>query len=379
MKKFAPIFVASFFLSLHTGAVLYVNSSLLAQFFSSGIVSLLFLLAAVGTAAMFIYSPKLIRAAGKKSLLVFVLVTTLLATLALAFASSGWLVALSFLAYSALVPAIYYLFDLFLEDLSVDATTGGIRGIYLTIFNIGIAAGPLILAAFSAEGSLAPVYVAVAIVLVVPILAAIFFIRESDTHGHHRRLGLPFKAWWNARSLRRTTFARFSLEFFFTFMIIYTPLYLYQTLGFDWSILGIMFSIMLLPFIMFQWPVGELADRYVGEKEFMITGFLFMIGSTLYMPYLGASAVAWTFVLFLSRVGASLVEVTTDSFFFKRVDAGDAGLISIFRLSRPVSVICGAAVGALALSTIPIGNIFFIVAAVSFFGLKEALLIRDTK
>lgn len=173
--------------------------------------------------------------------------------------------------------------------------------------------------------------------------------------------------------------ARFSLEFFYTFMTIYTPLYLHTVLGFEWSVIGVIFAVALVPFLFLQWPAGKLADLFIGEKEILIVGFLFVGFSLLFMPFLGAGVIVWATVLFCSRIGASLIETMTDSYFFKHVNAEDAGLLSIFRLTRPASVILGSAAGAIALNFLSFDKLFYILAVVAFFGLKEALLIRDTK
>lgn len=379
--RFVPIFISSVFLSLHFGAILYVNSSLLGGFFEPDVVSLLFLAGALGNIFIFLFAPRLIEKLGKRPLLIFFLAVTAITTYGLALATGRLSVALFFVIYASFFSMSFYCLDIFLEELSKDSWTGEIRGVYLTFYNLGIASGPLILAWLSPADALKPVYLAATLLLIPPILLAIFFFRSRRPgwHGLHRRALLPFGAWWRAKSVRRVTIARGALEFFFTFMTIYTPLYLHGVLGFEWRVIGVMFAIMLLPFVLFQWPVGELADRFVGEKEFMITGFLIMGATLVFMPYLGATAAVWTTVLFLSRVGASLVEITTESFFFKHVDADDTGFLSIFRLTRPASIVLGAAVGALALNLFSFEKIFFVLAVVVFFGLKESLLIRDTR
>ncbi|KKU89229.1 MAG: Nucleoside:H+ symporter:Major facilitator superfamily member, partial [Candidatus Yanofskybacteria bacterium GW2011_GWA1_48_10] len=146
MTRFAPVFVASFLLSIHFGALLYVNSSLLGGFFEPSIVSLFFLLGAAGSVLIFLFAPKLIRRFGKRFLLLFSLILTTISTFSLALASSSSVIAVSFIIYASLLPMIYYCLDIFLEELTLDAKTGEIRGIYLTILNLGIALGPFVLA-----------------------------------------------------------------------------------------------------------------------------------------------------------------------------------------------------------------------------------------
>jgi MFS family permease len=380
MLRLVPVFVSTFFLSIHFGAILYLNSALLGKFFKPETVSLLFLIGALGNIIFFLFVPKLIERFGKRLLLISFLLVTELSTLSLAFAQTDLLVVLSFVVYLSVLFMNFYCLDIFLEELSINEKTGEIRGVYLTIVNFGIALGPLVLALGVREEVFQIIYLTAALLLVPPIILSLFSFKTKmpKWHSLHHQALLPFRDWWQTKSVRRATLTKLVLEIFFAFMIIYIPIYLHEVLGFEWSVLGVMFTIMLLPFVLFQWPVGELADRFVGEKEFMIAGFAIMIITLLVMPYLEASVVVWTMVLFLSRVGASLVEVTSDSYFFKHVEARDTGLLSIFRLTRPASLVLGAAAGTLFLNFFSFEKLFFVLAAVVFLGFKEALSLRDT-
>lgn len=161
-------------------------------------------------------------------------------------------------------------------------------------------------------------------------------------------------------------------------MIVYTPLYLHEVVGFTWAELGIVFAIMLLPFVIFEWPMGLIADKLYGEKEIMSIGFFLAGLSLLVMPFLPGALILWATVLFVSRVGASFVEISTESHFFKHVDSRDSGLISIFRLARPTGIIVGASLGVLSLELFSFEKIFFLLAFIVFLGLKESLYIKDT-
>ncbi len=382
MNKFVSVFVVSIFLSLHYGAILYVNSSLLSKFFSQNTTSLLFVLGALGSIVFFLFTAKLIEWFGKRLLLLFLLSIATLATLGLAFAQTGFYVLISFIAYSSVLLTIYYCLDIFLEELSMDGNTGEIRGFHLALTNLGIAAGPITLLIFGNSDTFKHVYIVATLLLIPPILFAFFFLKSRMPKWHgltHRHIFLPFGTWWRTKALRRVTLARLMLESFFVFMVIYTPIYLHRNLGFEWSELGIIFTIMLLPFVLLEWPAGELADRFYGEKEIMSIGFLITALSLVVMPFLGKVFMAWLVILFISRVGASLIEIMTESYFFKHVGPEDTGLISIFRLTRPVSTILGAGAGILALSVLSFEQVFFVLATVILFGLKISLSLKDTK
>jgi len=377
--RFFSVFVATFFLSIHYGIIVFANSSLLGGFFDNKVISSLFFLGAVGNTILFLFTPKLIERFGKRKLLVFFLFIALVSSLGMALATEGILTAISFVIHASVIYIIFYCIDIFLEELSKDSDTSEIRGGHIALIHLGFILGLLILSVLTSDG-FKPAYTTAVFFLLPPIIMALTFIktRLPNWHGLHRHHLLPYHTWWKVKSVRRATLARFTLEFFYAFMAIYTPLYLFSVIGFRWSVIGVMFAVMLLPFVFFQWPLGKLSDHFWGEKELMIVGFLFVIISLLLMPSLTLSIKAWIIVLFLSRIGASMVESMTDSFFFKHVTARNTGLLSIFRLTRPLSVVAGTITGALALNFFSFEKIFYVLAIVVFLGLKEALLIRDT-
>lgn len=380
MLRLIPVYVSAFFLSLNFGAQLYIASSLLAGFFNPEDVALFFILGAISNTLLFLISPWLIRRFSKESLLFFFLIATTLATFFEALAWNATMVAIAFVVYTGAISMAYYCFDIFVEELSEDRHTGELRGIYLTFVNAGIAVGPLLLSLLIKDDLFRQTYLATTALMLMPLLLTFpLLFKRARTHLPPEALGLPFKRWWHSRNVRAVTLAKLVLETFFALMVIYTPLYLREVLHFEWSELGIIFTVALLPFVLFEWPAGALADHFFGEKEIMSIGF-FMTGATLLvMPFLGRSFIAWLIILFLSRVGASLIEIMTESYFFKKIHASDTGFLSIFRLTRSVSIALGAVIGMTSLYFFSFEKIFFVVAVIIFLGLKESLYIKDTR
>ncbi|MDP2651193.1 MAG: MFS transporter [bacterium] len=378
--KLVPIFLANIFLSLHYAAVLYVNSTFLGQFFSPAGVSLLFILGAVLNILLFLIVQRIFRTLGVKfSYLLFTLITGV--SLALfAFTEIPLYAGIFFVIYAAFQFMVYYCLDIFLEDLSKDKITGGIRGLYLTLSSAAIAVGPILLAIFANGEELRPIYTLAITLLAIPFFLGLYYFKfkRSSINQAAGKLILPFKSWRRTKNVYRATLARLVLEIFYALMIIYTPLYLHEKLGFEWSELGIIFAIMLLPFIIFEWPLGILADKKFGEKEVMSIGFFIAGTALLFMPFLSKGFIIWTVVLFASRIGASFIEIMTESYFFKHVDVRDTGLISIFRLTRPAGLIIGSFLGVLTLIFLPFQAIFFVIAVVVFLGLKQSVNLKDT-
>jgi len=382
IRKSIPVFVANVFFSLHYAAILYVNSSLLEKYFSETAVSILFAIGALGNMLIFLVATRLLRTYGNRALFFIFLFVDMLATAGMAEANTKWSIAAFFVIFEAVSVMVYFCLDIFLEDASLEENTGEIRGIDLTLANAAIALGPVLVALFAVEDDFSKLYW-ISALLVLPILYQAFFsfptFRDGETPTEEKDLATAFHLWLHHANIRRATITRFLLEFFYAFMVIYIPPYLHNTIGFSWTEIGTMFSIMLIAFVIFQLPAGEAADRWWGEKEILIAGFICTGISVMVMPYIGKDLVVWTMALFLSRIGAALIEIMTDSYFFKHVDKRDTGLISLFRISRPTGLVAGGAFGLIVLVYTSYPGIFFTLGMISLCGIWESLRLTDTK
>ncbi len=374
-----PIFLTNFLFSLHYATTLYINSSFLSIYFSPLWVSILFVLGALGNIYIFLNASRILEVLESKGFLTLFLVSSFGSILGLAFTESALTAGVLFFIYTSTSLMVYYSLDLMLEEFSVDRKTGEIRGLYLTITNLAILGGPFLVALIGSGNQFSNIYISAALLLLPIFLLLTVSLKVSSENEPYLHIPPSFSLWKELSDVRRVTLTRLSLEFFFAVMVIFTPVYLNSTLGFNWHEIGIMFTIMLLPFILFQLPAGELADRRWGEKELMTFGLLFIALSSVIMPLLGKSFALWSLALFLSRVGASLLEVMTDSYFFKKVGVHNTGLISIFRLMRPLGLILGALVVGVSIALLPHKTIFYILAISAFLGLTQAHKLIDTK
>ncbi len=181
-------------------------------------------------------------------------------------------------------------------------------------------------------------------------------------------------------SLKLGVLLSFILQFFYGWMIAWSPIYLNQIIGFSWQEIGLIFSIMLLPFALFELPLGELEDKMFGEKEIMAGGFFIAGLATASISLItSASFVAWALVLFLTRTGASAIEISTESYFFKHVSGGDTGVIGVFRLARPLALIMGPIIGAFSIKLLGFQQSFIVLGAILIASIFLALRLKDTK
>ena len=169
------------------------------------------------------------------------------------------------------------------------------------------------------------------------------------------------------------------LNIFYATTVIFIPLYL-LALGFGWAQLGLIFTVMLTPFVLFQYGLGRLADRYTGEQEFMVAGILIMAASAFLMWWsVSQNLYVWMGILFLSRIGACFLEVMKESYLFKHLDSGDTAIIALSRNAMPLSYVLAPAAASVLLITLPLPALFLILGAVLLMGLPFALSLTDTR
>ncbi len=380
-KLLNTLFLSNIFISFHYALVFYVNSSFLSKFFSEGQISTLYIIGSVIETILLLNASKITNKIGNYRFILITIILEFLAIIGLIAFNSPFLIASSFLLHIGVISLILFNLDLFVESVLQDETkTGSVRATYLTLMNIVIFISPSLIALLLLHNTYSFVY-AISTIFLIPLYfcikrfkftpsAKMPDIRIKETILHYVR----------DKNLYSVFVTDFLLQLFYGFMVIYSPLYLIQHMGFNWTQVGIMFSIMLLPFVLFEVPVGDLEDKKYGEKEFLVIGFIIMGIATLCMSFITVkSFFFWTTILFISRIGASFVEISSESFFFKHVKSAESGVIGFFRISRPLAFIVAPLLITLALQFISFQYTFILMGALMICGVHYALGITDTK
>ena len=270
--------------------------------------------------------------------------------------------------------------DIILETYSEDKKSGSIRGLHMTIVNAGFILGPFlstkILSHFGFDGLFLTSMTAYMVMFIIGLIGL-----RGVNHKFEQKLtvrDLVKKVFINGDVMKIYAIS-FVLEFFYALMIVFTPLYLLDR-GLSWSQLGIVFTIMLIPFVALEYPIGVLADKKFGEKEMLIIGITIMGISTAAIFFVTSSAV-WVLALILlaTRVGAATVEILRDSYFYKKIDGRDADIISFFRTAMSVAYIAATALSAFLLVFFSIKCIFLVTGLVVLLGLYPAFMLVDNQ
>lgn len=378
-----PIFYLAVFIGvLPSFLSIYVMSSYLHIYVSESVVGMLYILsAALAFLGLQIVPISLSRYGAMRTIL------------GLSAAAGAALLTLAYLKVPAIVIAAFFYTQVFLalnafvldmlaENLvENESNTGGIRGTILTAINIAVLICPLI-GGFLIQGDdYSPLFILSGILLI-PYVALLSRTFNGYKDPVYERLSLidAIRTMRRDYSLRKVYLAQVVMRMFYAWMVIYTPLYLHSTLGIPWSTLGIMFTIMLLPFVLLELPIGRIADRYTGEKELMAVGFVIMaLATALFAFHESANPILWTLTLVMTRIGASMVEITTESFFFKHVDGADSSIISLFRTSRPLAYIITPAIATVTLIFLPLSTSFLVLSGLLIFGVYLSYSLVDTR
>jgi MFS family permease len=377
------VYLVGFLVALSVALMTYINSSFLSSFIEERFIGFIYIAASIFTILCFLILPFILKKFGNYKVTLFLVVLELCALLGIAFFQIlPWLIAI-FVINLTLIPLIYFSMDIFLEGLSSNRQTGVIRGIYLTAVNLAWIISASLGGRILAGSDYWKIYLFSYIFLSPVVLILIFKLREfKDSPYEAPHLWQTIKAVWKNKDVHYIFMAVFLLQFFYAWMVIYTPLYLLNYIDFSWEEIGKIFSIMLLPFVFIQFLAGKLADRYCGEKEMLSIGFIIMAISTMMIFFVtGKGLLVWSLILFISRIGAAIVEVMCDVYFFKKVDNKKANMISFYRMAGPMAYIVGPLLAILILY-IPgfdMRSLFFILGFIMLFGLRYSLTIKDTK
>lgn len=379
-RKMRLISVVAFLMGFAQAVFIYVMSSYFKE--ASGIenVGLFYLISYAVTLVIFFQLHKIIKRVGKSNAFFFSLFFKIITVVILMnWAPSIWSV-LVLMGYIILGNLEWLSLDILIESFSTDMMSGRIRGKHLTILNAGLLLGPFVstslLENFGFWGVFMALFLFNSLIFVISLLGLANVNHKFEANLTSKAL---LKKIFKRKNIMRAYYISFALEFFYALMIIYTPLYL-RDLGMSWEQIGYVFTIMLIPFVLVQYPMGILADKKYGEKEFIILSLFIMAISTTAIVFVGSKDVVfWAAILFLTRIGAALVEVLRDSYFFKRIDSRDVDVIDFFRTAQSSAYILASAISFFVLLFFSVKAIFLVIALVVFSALIPAFSLVDNK
>jgi MFS family permease len=384
-KNSTILYLAGFVLILATSFPAYINSNFIENFVNVQYVGLFFVLANIVTFFAMLFFPAVIKKYSNLLTSKFVLLINIIALMGLILStnpSPAWLL-IFFISMWTTSNLIFINMDIFVESFTKNENTGKTRALYFTFINIGWMISPFLVSKFIvAENHYNLVYLVAALAVLIFYFIITIKSKKINAPINYRKLKIKetIQDYWKNLTLRGLYLVSLFLNIFLNSVVIFIPLYLHINLGFDWTTLGIMFSIMLLPFILVEIPAGIIADKYIGEKEIMYIGLgILTLSLFLFFMVESSNPVVWGALLLFSRIGAALIEAMRESRFFKIVDSQDISHINFLRTSYPLGYLIGSGLGALILFFYPVKFVFLFMAIIFLYSFCSVSIIKDSK
>jgi len=377
-KKVNLISLITLVLGFAQALLVYILSSYFMLTTGVENVSFFYLVAFSVTLIVLLNVHKIVRTLGKSNVFLMTILLKIGVLACLLSYPPTWLALSLLMLFIVLGNLEWASLDIILESYSSDKRSGRIRGKHLAIMNLGILIGPFvstrILGQFNFEGIF---LMLMFLNMIIFILALIGLRNVSERFPYELSVQQLISKVTKRKNVMRIYAVSFSMEFFYALMVIYTPLYLLEK-GMGWNEIGLIFTVMLLPFVILQYPMGVLADKKFGEKEFIIASLAFTAVFTAVLFFIETNYFwTWAIFLFLTRIGIALIEVLRDSYFYKRIDGRDVDIISFYKSANAVAYIAAMSISAIFLIFFPVKGIFLIVSVVLIAAIVPSLRLED--
>ena len=379
-KKLGKINLTIFALGFLDAFLVYILSAYISPITGEKLVGIFYLVTFAVVFLVLFFFHRIVERLGQSRTLYFFLGMAIIASVLLSKIPPSWLAVCVALVFLVAANATYVALDILLENFSEDSFSGRIRGMNLTLMNLGLLLAPLLSVLVLEDYGYTGVFFVLTLGYSLTFLYALLAFR-FDNHPTNQKIELfhSVKQIWREKNLRRIYSISFAMEFFYALMIVYMPLHL-LSLGITWEQIGVLFTIMLVPFVLVQYPLGLIADKRYGEKELLISSLAIAFFATYALTKIHTPDILLIgILLFMTRVGIAGVEVLRDSFFYKQVEADDTDLIAFFRTTRSLANISAAVIVLPLFVFFPLSSFLYAATLVLFLGFIESWTLTDTK
>lgn len=343
------LYISIFFISLHHVFVFITNSSVFRYTFglkTSEVLSIYGIASLFGICTYLVILKIGIKDNIKKNIYTAAIIEMICLTLMYYFSKNTNVYAFTglFFIHHLVTPYIMFNLDALFETYTNIKERGHSRGIYLTVWNIPFVIIPLITSTLSIA-RLPVVYMASSLLLI-PFLYMIFYHIKNPSQINillkkdNQSLYQMLKTFFEDKLDKRAFITQTTLHLYYGSIAVMLPIYLYSTFGFDWNKIGLILAAMTAPFVLIQIPFGNMEDKKHNEKFLFKVGvFLTIIFSLLILLISPDTEPATAFLLlslflFLSHTGCSLIEISTESMFYKHITERDHTALLMFRMAR---------------------------------------------
>ncbi|MCW3133773.1 MAG: MFS transporter [Methanophagales archaeon] len=283
------------------------------------------------------------------------------------------------IAFGALMTPVWIVGEAFIKDISPTKKRGEFRSFFGTFANAGMLMGSLIGGFLAWRFGIRSPYFFAAILLFVPLIL-VFGLKEDEHRSTNKNPAVMdflavLKDFIHQRELKLLALCTVSLYFWYAVKWVFGPLFLLN-LGFSPLIIGIWLAVSVLPFLLFQIPIGKLSDK-IGKTKIIYIGFLISSLSLLPLGFMNliSSLLA---TIFIVSTGTAFAEPLIEARVTDIVPKERYGAYSgIFEFTKTLGLMLGPVGSSIFVYSLGISYSF--IPAVVFFILTLALFVERGK
>lgn len=366
------LYLSYFFFSWCIGFTVYSNSKVIEVINGQESIGIVYGISAALSLVLSTWvTPHLIKFLGNRKTVGLSILLALVSLLGISFANNSIVVALSFILFFASQILISFGFDVFFEHNTLKDNAIRARGMVVSLQHIGRMLGPMLAAIITYNLGLRAPYQVSFLLLVISGLTLYFATTKfKDKEYPVASFLSSIKKIIKRPDLKKPLSSVLLLHIFYALMVAFVPIYLSDIIGIDAKSLGIMFTIMLIPFVVLGYPVGKILDTGISGRRVAQIGLVLMTLATLSFPFVKTQSVLiWVIILLISRIGAVVLETAGEGIFFRNIEEQDTELLGIMRDMQPVGYFIASLVGVIVLSIGTITHIFYVIGAILIVGI----------
>lgn len=378
-KKLKSLFIQGAFFSFASALLSYTLSSYLSKFINDKYVSLVYLIPNIVSVVLIFFFGKIIKRFGIfRAALIDIIILISSLVLQIFIKQEAFFVIFTIILYQISSSLSFVFIDYYVEKYSLDGSTGDTKGLQWTLKNLTFLFGPIIAGFILSKLGFDFIFGLSALMIIPPMILFIKSFKNIKIT-KTRTVSINMKKILKNDSIFRISIVSFLLNLFYCWMAIYIPIYMNKDLNLNWDMIGIIIGIILIPFVIIQYPAGKIADKWLGEKELLITGFIVMSVST-FLLFFTKNIIVFTLLLFTTRIGASMVEIMREVYLYKKVSTKNIDLISFYKTMSPSAYIVGPILASIILTFFEIKSLFLFLGVIL---LVSSILVlwnlKDTK
>jgi len=295
----------------------------------------------------------------------------ILAIIGIRFTENSGLFAVSFVLFLSAQILISFNFDIFFEHNTLKESSATARGAVVSLQHIGRMLGP-ILAAFLAIkfGIKSPYNISLILMIITGITLYFATMKFKDKAHAPASIFKSLNLVLARPAIRKSLTSIILLHIFYALMVTFVPVYLADVKGIGGENLGLLFTIMLTPFVVLGYPIGKHIDSGSSGRRMARYGLLIMAITTLVFPFIDStSLIIWGCILLLSRIGAVMLETAGEGIFFRSINEEETELLGIMRDMQPIGYFIASLISVITLMIGNIKDIFYIVGFILILGI----------